>query len=136
MANRLSNIAAALASAMFLYVGPAWAEVCDKIEPRWDPVRGPVTIYHEIYWTLLSPAGIVILVSAILTVLLRSWLLRAAVGVGIGVLGLISIFAEAGDNDVAAFSIAEGCRTGFPTFGLLLVTVGSAVTLFGLLRRA
>ena len=81
---------------MFLYVEPAFAEVCDKIEPRWDPSQGPVGVYDEIYWALLSPIGTIVLVSVALVVLFQSKLFRAAVGIGIGTLGLIIIFAESG----------------------------------------
>ena len=120
---------------MFLCVAPALAEVCDKVEPRWDPDNGPATILNEIYWALMSLPGMVVLAGIVLTILFRSRIVGAILGIGMAALGSL-IFLADHDNEVRALSISEGCMTGFPTVELLFVVTGLAILLYGHLRSA
>jgi len=40
---------------------PAYAEVCDKVRPRWDPASGRVNQFKEAYFFFSSPIGLVLL---------------------------------------------------------------------------
>ncbi|AML53799.1 hypothetical protein [Falsihalocynthiibacter arcticus] len=41
-----------------LVASPAFAEVCDKDRPRWDPSSGRINQFEELYYFFTSPLGI------------------------------------------------------------------------------
>lgn len=107
---------------------PAWAEVCDKERPGWDPALGAVTGMDELVGFIGSPAGFVLLGLGVVA-LMRPWRWPALAVVVIG-LALTQwwVGQQAGLFGDGTFGAAmvEGC-IGHPSLKVGFVTVFALV---------
>lgn len=103
---------------------PAFAEVCDKERPRWNPTDGRVNLFEEMYFFLTSPVGIGLIALIAATLYFRKrWLslLCAALVFTVAAITVLNWF-WLGDSIVTA-AYKEGCRAS------PIVTVGVLVLL-------
>lgn len=106
-----------------LMASPAFAEVCDKERPRWNPADGRVNVFEELYLFLTSPLGIG-LIALIATTLYfrRRWLslLCAALIFTVATIVALNWFWLGDGIITAAFN--EGCRASpIVTIGVLVL---------------
>lgn len=109
---------------MLVMTSPAFAEVCDKERPRWNPADGRVNAFEKLYFFLISPVGIglVILIAATLYFRKR-WLSFLCAGLVFTVAAITALnWFWLGDSIIAA-AYKEGCRAS------PVVTVGVLVLL-------
>lgn len=96
---------------MLLTASPAFAEVCDKERPRWDPSSGSINQFEELYFFFTSPFGIglLFLIAATLYVKKR-WLSIFCAAL----VFLIATLTAAGwfwlGDDIIHAAHQEGCR--------------------------
>jgi len=104
---------------MLLTASPAFAEVCDKERPRWDPKSGSVNPFEELYFFFTSPVGIGLIIMIVATLYFRKrWLsiISAALILLIAAITAANWFWLGDDILNAAYR--EGCRAS------PLVTIG------------
>ena len=98
------------ALAYTIMLSPALAEVCDKVDPDWNPADGPLSPIGALVDFFLSPFGIVAIALVVfswaldnrwLAWLTATLLVVAAVGLSVDWLYL---------DDVGRFAVQEGCR--------------------------
>lgn len=104
-----------------LVASPAFAEVCDKERPSWDPDSGSINQFEELYFFFISPLGVslVLLIAATLYVKKR-WLSILCAALTL----LTAILTAAGwfwlGDDIIHAAHQEGCRAApFVTIGVL-----------------
>ena len=112
-------------SIIVLFVAsPAFAEVCDKERPSWDPGSGRINQLEELYYFFISPLGIcLVLLIAVTLYVKKRWLpiLCAALLLLIAALSVVGWFWLADDIIHAAHQ--EGCRAApFVMIGVLALT--------------
>ena len=120
-----------------LLATPAWAEVCDKARPAWNPAQGPLDALGEAALFLTSPLGAVVALVALLTFAVRSQALAViALVLTIGVTLFLST-ALSVDPIFGAQMQIEGCLG--PTWLSALVYGGltalSALRLWQISRK-
>lgn len=126
--------AAALSVASAFSVRSAWAEVCDKTTPWWNPADGPVTIAQEAYWAVVSPLGGLLAAGIVLSVAFR----RSGLGYATAAIGLllaVALVIGLEDDIVVEASVREGCSTGNPTRALIYGLAGMAALVTGWLTN-
>lgn len=126
--------AAALSVASAFSVRSAWAEVCDKTVPWWNPADGPVTIAQEAYWAVFSPLGGLLAAGIVLSVAFR----KAGLGYAAAAIGLllaVALVIGLEDDIVVEASVREGCSTGYPTQALIYGLAGMAALVSGWLTN-
>lgn len=116
----------ALASGMGLAAAPAWAEVCDKVRPNWDPGT-PATAWSELIGLMGTPPSLVLLLLTGLVLRFRhQW-----GGVAIVVLWTIwiSVLVFLGaDTEAQKLAIQEGC-VGSPTLFIAVIAAICVATI-------
>lgn len=121
-----------LIAALALLPQAAWAEVCDKIRPDWNPDQGPVTGGAETLYILTSPMGVgLILLMALAMVFPRRWLALLAALPTLAVAGVLFIGRQA---DMATTAMATGC-IGSALPAVVLLVLASAMVLVRGFRR-
>lgn len=110
---------------------PAWAEVCDKERPYWEPGTAP-TAWSEALHFLLSPAGIFVALLFFLAVAIRTpWLLWFSVAAScLSLLALAINPALPDPTGMRYFAVMEGCvgsSTLSVVFLLLIAGVAASV---------
>lgn len=126
--------ATALSVASALSVRSAWAEVCDKTVPWWNPADGPVSMAQEAYWAVVSPLGGLLATGIVLSAAFR----RASFGYAAAAIGLllaVALVVGLEDDIVVEASIREGCSTGYPTQALIYGLAGMAALVTGWLTN-
>lgn len=102
---------------------PAFAEVCDKERPSWNPADGRVNTFEELYFFFISPVGIglAILISATLYFRKR-WLSFLCAGLIFTVAAITALnWFWLGDSIITA-AYREGCRAPpIITIGVLVL---------------
>ncbi|MBE1296133.1 MAG: hypothetical protein GJ678_07805 [Rhodobacteraceae bacterium] len=113
----------------------AWAEVCDKERPSWDPASGPATALDELIGLSTLPITIALFALAIFALISRSRFLKALSGFLWGGLALIVSLDAYGPivDDVRYYAIKEGC-IGPPHLFIALAIAICAVMTYGALR--
>lgn len=110
----------AFSAIIFMFTAsPAFAEVCDKERPRWNPSNGSINQFEELYFFFTSPFGIgLIFLIAVTLYVKKRWLsiLCAALIILVAVLTATGWFWLGDDIIHAAHQ--EGCRAS------PLVTIG------------
>jgi acyl carrier protein len=100
---------------------PAFAEVCDKERPSWDPSSGSINRFEELYFFFTSPLGVgLVCLIAVTLYVNQRWLSILCAGVFLltGVL-TAAVWFWVGDGIVYA-AFEEGCRAEpYVTIGVL-----------------
>lgn len=104
---------------MLLTASPAFAEVCDKVRPRWDPSSGSINLFEELYFFFTSPFGIgLILLIAATLYFKKRWLSISCAAL----IFLVAVLTTAGwfflSDGIIRAAHQEGCRAS------PLVTIG------------
>ncbi|MCB1471723.1 MAG: hypothetical protein KDJ68_02235 [Rhodobiaceae bacterium] len=119
---------AILLSALLAMSRPAFAEVCDKEVPNWDPVLGPVTQVEFLMNSAVSVPGMFLLGLFALSVVSKSaW--HAVLTAAMSASFIFLIWSNWNDTDgVYAASIEEGCRANpsILLFTLIALMLGAA----------
>ncbi|MCT4557859.1 MAG: hypothetical protein N4A61_07345 [Pelagimonas sp.] len=90
--------------------GAAWAEVCDKVRPLWDPASGPATLVDEALHLASLPPSLILMVGTALAVRLRSQWGGLAVVSGWSILISVLVFGNRGDaTGIHQHALSEGC---------------------------
>lgn len=111
---------------------PAWAEVCEKIRPRWVPGTQATTITEATHLFTTLPSVILLVLSVLVVVKRSQW-----GGLGTVVLwsGFVSVIAFVKDPFVGEAALAEGC-IGSPALFIAAVTaICIAIILYTLPRE-
>lgn len=113
----------------------AWAEVCDKERPSWDPASGPATALDELIELSSLPVPIALLALVIVALVSRSRFLYALAGFLWGSLVLIVSLDAYGPivDDLRFYAIKEGC-IGPPGLFIALAIAICALMTYGALR--
>ena len=122
-----------LASCVLLVfsTGPAFAEVCDKVRPNWDPSSEPVDQLQELYYIFSSPLGIILIALWVLVLFFKRTMLSVfAAFVLIAVSGLIAANWFWPDDGVTYGAHLEGC-TGNPLATCLVLVVMAGMSFIG-----
>ena len=102
---------------------PAFAEVCDKERPRWNPADGRVNVFEELYFFLTSPVGIGLIALIATTLYFRKrWLSFLCAGLVFTIATITTLnWFWLGDSIITA-AFNEGCRTSpIVTIGVLVL---------------
>lgn len=107
---------------------PAWAEVCDKVRPHWDPASGPVSQVDDLLHFLTEPLGLgTIALVAISLAFRRAWLAIATTIVLIAVAALLFFDIANIVDDITHEARLEGCLTQPVLVPLILLGIGLIV---------
>lgn len=91
---------------------PAWAEVCDKVRPKWDPEDGPVSQMGDLALFVLEPTGLVLLILVIAAGVLRiRWVTAIVVTLLVAIVALDVSAWVVEPSDVIKSALSEGCVT-------------------------
>lgn len=135
-AGRIHGIYPAATILIFIsMVDSAATEVCDKEAPWWNPAGGRISIVQELISVLFTPYGLVLvllLAAAFVFRLRRLGWLGAALAFSLAVL-LGWVWMTPDLMEQAA--VREGCRTGYPTDFIVLVTLALAFLAIGMRAR-
>ncbi len=100
---------------------PAFAEVCDKVRPSWDPNSGSINRFEELYFFFTSPLGVGLVFLIAVTLYLNHRRLSILCA---GVVLLTSVLTAAVwfwlGEDIIYEAFEEGCRAEpYLTIGVL-----------------
>lgn len=111
---------------------PAFAEVCDKARPGWDPADGPLGIWGELLVFATSPAMLLVIAA-----LAAGWYFRQSLLLSAAMLAAL-VFAVPQrwpvNPDLVAAARSEGCM-GPPTLVIGLLGLVWCLALAGMLLR-
>jgi hypothetical protein len=119
-------------SLLFLFwlttAAPAFAEVCDKVRPAWDPTDGPVSQFDDLVLTFfVEPFGLFIFALVAVTVLLRKPLLTAFSIFFLMFPAVLDIIDWSPPDTVWSAAISEGCVTSSPILVRIVLIVIAAI---------
>ena len=115
-----------------LLAGPAFAEVCDKVRPKWSPSSGPVNQLQELYFFFSDPLGIILIALSLLALFIkRTWLSIFVSMVLVVTAGLLIENWYWPEDGVTHGAYLEGCTANPLVTGIVLLVSGVIVTLFG-----
>lgn len=118
------GIGAAAFVATLIHAGAAFAEVCDKMAPQWDPMSGRTTVLGEAVRAAASPVYLTILGLTALAVAIGKPLLAYTVGIVCFVFAAGVFILDDRHNEIARSAIREGCITGQPVLEAIYAAVG------------
>ena len=129
------RVSAGLLASLFLLPATAFAEVCDKERPFWNPTDGPATAWGELIGLSVMPVSLILFGLTVIALAIRKRLLFAATGV---LWGLCAIYNAANYHgvtmdDVRYYAIKEGC-IGPPDLFIALAIAICALMTYGALR--
>ena len=127
----------ALCAFLILSAGPAFAEVCDKVRPNWNPSNGRVNQLQELYYFFSGPLGVSVIALFFLAFLIkRTWLSFLVSLVLVFIAGLIVenwFWPEDGVTRGAHF---EGCIANPLITSLVVIVLGVLAAIFGKTRKS
>ncbi|MEL6464697.1 MAG: hypothetical protein AAFQ58_06990 [Pseudomonadota bacterium] len=98
----------------------AWAEVCDKARPLWQPGTQATALTEALHF-FATPLGLILLALSVAAIVRRwQWVGLATI---LGWTGLVSLVTLGGSTDptsMHALAVAEGC-VGPPTLFIVAV---------------
>lgn len=116
-----------------LLMSPAYAEVCDKVRPNWNPENGRVTQYEEILYFFSTPFGAGLLALIIVAFFIKKFWFSFVCSLAILLTALI-IFADwfwLGDT-VANYAYLEGCLVSPIITCVILFVIAASLIVFSL----
>ena len=106
---------------------PAFAEVCDKVRPLWDP-SAPATSWDELIGLMATPPSLALLVLSALAVRFRhQW---GALIVVVAWSVWVSVVALSAPDEVRLAAIAEGCIGSPVLFIIAVAAICGAMILY------
>lgn len=130
MLKQLGTFHAILAVAFF--ATPAFAEVCDKVRPRWHPSSGPVNQFEDLYFFLTSYFGIILFIAVASALYVNRRWFSWGIAFLLCCVALSQLAGFIWDSDaIAVTAVSEGCKT----LPILSIGVLLSTSLFLLVRR-
>lgn len=121
---------------LMVLAGPAFAEVCDKVRPDWDPSNGPVNQFQELSFFFSGTPGLILVALCFLAFFIkRTWgsivvaLILVAVAILIAADWLWPL------DGVTYGAHLEGCTANPLITRLMLVALIVMVAVFGKPRK-
>jgi hypothetical protein len=118
----------------FITSAPAFAEVCDKVRPAWDPKDGPISQFDDLVLTFFAePFGLIIFGLVAATVLLRKPMFTACSIILLIIPGVLSLTARltnwlpSDPDPVWTYAISEGCVLPSPGLVPIVLVVIAAI---------